>query len=126
MEIPDQGVKGLVLSQGNVLILYKPTGELDLPGGRVEPSESLEKALKREIFEESGLKIKVLAFVGDWPFINGSGREVTINTYLCKVTGGKFRLSDEHISSIWLGLAELLDAYDQTDGLEPKYLKTAA
>ncbi len=56
----------LVTRNGRVLILQKPDGRFDLPGGKVERGESLYKALRREIAEESGIDVKKFDFVASW------------------------------------------------------------
>ena len=54
MKIFAVGVKALLRRGENVLLLVRadPEGLWDLPGGRVEGSESLEEALHRELGEE--------------------------------------------------------------------------
>lgn len=42
-------------------------GKLDLPGGFVDPNETAENAVKRELFEELGLKVKSLKYLGSAP-----------------------------------------------------------
>ncbi len=42
-------------------------GKLDLPGGFIDPGESAENAIKRELFEELGMKIKSLKYLGSAP-----------------------------------------------------------
>ena len=42
-------------------------GKLDLPGGFIDPGESAEKAIKRELMEELGLKVKTLKYIGSAP-----------------------------------------------------------
>jgi mutator protein MutT len=37
-------------------------GELDLPGGHLKDGETINKALEREVLEETGLKVKHAAF----------------------------------------------------------------
>ena len=42
------------------------TGLLDLPGGRIEPGESPEDAVRREFAEETGLDVRVESRLGDF------------------------------------------------------------
>lgn len=42
-------------------------GKLDLPGGFVDHYESAEDALKRELFEELGMKVKSLKYISSAP-----------------------------------------------------------
>lgn len=42
-------------------------GKLDLPGGFVDHFESVEDALKRELFEELGMKTKSLKYLSSYP-----------------------------------------------------------
>ena len=50
----ERGVKGLILEGDKVLLLLKPDGESDLPGGRLEPSENFLDGLRREIRTDGG------------------------------------------------------------------------
>lgn len=42
-------------------------GKLDLPGGFIDPMESAEDAVRRELKEELGLKVKALKYLGSAP-----------------------------------------------------------
>jgi len=44
-------------------------GKLDLPGGFLDPGESIEQAAKREIREEIGIAIDKLEYFGSYPSI---------------------------------------------------------
>ncbi len=58
----------LVLISGDekVLVMRKDSGLLDLPGGKVEFGEDLTEAMRREVWEETGLKAKKFRFVSMW------------------------------------------------------------
>lgn len=58
-------VAGLVTNQKNEVLLVKnPLRAWEFPGGMVEPGETLQEALKREIFEESGIHVIITRFIG--------------------------------------------------------------
>ncbi|MGD0917894.1 MAG: NUDIX domain-containing protein [Thermodesulfobacteriota bacterium] len=91
------GVKGLILSGERVLLLRKPNGEYDLPGGRLEIGERSKDGLKREILEETGLsKVEVYDWFAWWAFINRQGIKIMGTTWLCLFKGGRIALSSEH------------------------------
>jgi 8-oxo-dGTP diphosphatase len=54
-----------------VLLLHRNTSELtqwELPGGKVEPGESPEVAAVREVYEELGVRVETLKFLGETSF----------------------------------------------------------
>jgi ADP-ribose pyrophosphatase YjhB (NUDIX family) len=63
---------GAILDLGGKILLIKRgkdpgKGKLDLPGGFVDPGESAEEALRREIQEELGIDIGLLEYSGAYP-----------------------------------------------------------
>ncbi|WP_336771443.1 NUDIX hydrolase [Paenibacillus sp. MMO-58] len=62
------GVYGICMVNEKILVIRKSlgpySGQFDLPGGRLEVSESLEQGLKREFNEETGFKVKELNNIG--------------------------------------------------------------
>ncbi len=82
-------------------------GRWEFPGGKVEPGESPEAALRREIREELGVEIEVVAPLGTGASREG-GRAIALAVYLCRLTAGTPR-PREHDALRWLGPDELGD-----------------
>lgn len=84
-------------------------GMWEFPGGKIEPGESREDALKREIQEELGVDIYIKELLCtteyDYPTFH-----LTMHCYLCSVASGEIELQ-EHKSAQWL-TAETLDTIE--------------
>jgi 8-oxo-dGTP diphosphatase len=63
---PVRVVAAAVISDGKVLLTRRlvPAGRWELPGGKVEPGESEEEALERELMEELAIRISVSRRIG--------------------------------------------------------------
>ena len=95
------GVKGIVRKNDHILVLVKPNGTLDLPGGRVENGETVKSALKREIDEETGLKVEIHDPVEEWSFYKTPNHFIKGLTLECDYLEGKVKLCREHKSCFW-------------------------
>lgn len=66
---------GVLIKDGQVLLIHwdEPRNSYDFPKGGIKWFESPEKACIREVFEETGYKVKVVQFIDsteyeyDWP-----------------------------------------------------------
>lgn len=106
--------KAIIKNEENkYLIMYRSqsdtyaAGEADLPGGKIDPGETIGQGLHREIKEESNLEIEILKPLRTWGFKNNDHETVGI-TFLAKYMGGDVVLSWEHESFEWLSREELL------------------
>lgn len=95
------GVKGIVKKDDLILVLVKHDGTLDLPGGRVENEETIQLALRREISEETGLRVEINDPVEQWSFYKASDRLINGITFECSYLGGNVNLSHEHKHYFW-------------------------
>lgn len=95
--------KCLVAQRGPAMSL---PGKWEFPGGKVEPGEAPEVALKREIAEELGLEIVVAQRLGTGTARAG-GRLITLDVYGASVASGVLTLR-EHARAAWAGADELM------------------
>ena len=78
-------------------------GTWETPGGRVEFRERIKDALKREIKEETGIKIKINKFLGwgeglDCPHKNGFKIHRFVLYFDCEIVSGELRLENKELS----------------------------
>ena len=82
-------------------------GMWEFPGGKIEPGESRDVALKREIQEELGVDIAIENLLCtteyDYPSFH-----LTMHCYLCSIASGEIELR-EHKSALWLTSDRLED-----------------
>ena len=81
-------------------------GSWTLPCGRIKINENPEKAVKREIKEETNINVAVLKPLGTWMFKKEDTWRVSV-CYLCKFKSGEVKLSKEHSDFSWINFSEL-------------------
>jgi 8-oxo-dGTP diphosphatase len=95
-------------------------GYWSLPGGLVETGEKMEDAVKREILEETGLRIRPISMFEIFERImtDTSGRaeyHYVLADYLCKVVGGELLAGDDVSRAEWVRRKNLCN-YQVTEG----------
>ena len=113
---PIVGVAAVVIEDDRVVLVRRGSppayGEWSLPGGAVEPGETLEEAVVREVKEEIGLEVEVVELVAvlDRIFLDPEGEvqfHYVLMDFLCRRSGGRLRASSDAISCAQVVFAAL-------------------
>lgn len=106
-------MRGIVKNKNGEILLVKrhhksrtDPEKWELPGGKVEPNESFDKAIVREIKEETNLDCKVGDFCEAIQRDYTHKRSVQMIMYL-KDIEGEVKISDEHEDWRWVDLKEI-------------------
>jgi 8-oxo-dGTP pyrophosphatase MutT (NUDIX family) len=101
-------VKGVVIRRGEVVLLRNERDEWELPGGKLEPLESPEACVVREIAEELRLQVRATALLDTWVYCITPAVRVLIVTYGCSETAEvEAILSHEHKQLRWFPLSQV-------------------
>lgn len=106
-------VAAIIFDQSKVFATQRGYGEFkdgwEFPGGKIEPGETPEEAVKREIKEELDTEIEIIKFLDtveyDYPKFH-----LSMECFICKVRSGNLVLK-EHEAAKWL-TKESLDSVD--------------
>ena len=81
----------------------------DIPGGRINPDETLDKALQREVKEEIGYSLTAIPTLISAQDIMVLSKDLHVVrlTYTTKEDVSDITLSDEHDDHVWLSLDKL-------------------
>ena len=97
-------VAAIIYKDGAYFTTQRGYGEFEgmweFPGGKIEPGESSEDALKREIQEELGIDITIDEFLCttnyDYPSFH-----LTMHCFICTLLSESVHLN-EHVAAAWL------------------------
>jgi 8-oxo-dGTP pyrophosphatase MutT (NUDIX family) len=125
-EYGDRIAKTARISPGCSALIFDPTGQKILltrrtdngrwclPGGRMDPGESIEETCVREVWEETGLRVRVIKLLGLYSsphfiikYADGNRWQVFSVSFQAEITGGELGLSDETTEVGYFTLAEI-------------------
>ena len=121
---PEVCVGAIVVDDGRLLLVRRgrgaAVGAWSIPGGRVEPGETLAAAVERELAEETGLAGRCTRFVG-WVERISDAYHFVILDFLVELVGPSSAAvaGDDASEVAWVALDEL----DAVDPLVPGLLE---
>ena len=103
-------VGAAIVDGAKVLLVRRGPGEKgaglwEFPGGKIEPGESPEEALKREVREELSLEVHIVRDLGRI-FHSYPELDLHLRVFLCHLEGGTLHLTD-HDAFQWLPAEEI-------------------
>ena len=110
-------VGAVILRNQEFLCLKRASSEfmaglVELPSGNVEENETLYQALKREIYEETGIRITkkdCIDYLGCFDYLSGSGKKARQYNFLVKTLTSRVTIDcNEHAGCEWLPLNKIV------------------
>ncbi|MFG2790093.1 NUDIX hydrolase [Streptomyces sp. NPDC048419] len=105
-------VAGVVVREdGRALVIRRAdNGTWGPPGGVLERTEAVEEGVLREVFEETGIKVRVERLTGVY---KNMAVGVVALVFRCRPEGGHEQLSDESTAVAWLAPDEAVAAMSE-------------
>jgi 8-oxo-dGTP pyrophosphatase MutT (NUDIX family) len=99
-----------------LLTRRKDNGSWCLPGGMIEPGETVSECCVREVWEETGLRVRVLRLTGVYSdpdtlvvYPDGNQAFIIVINFVVEFVGGKPGLSSETIDLGWFSVSEAVE-----------------
>ena len=118
---PELCVGAIAIIDGKILLVKRKTepeiGKWSIPGGHVDIGESLESAVERELYEETGLRGKCKIFVGSGEVISDNSHKVILDFEVVIEGNSEPIPATDAIASMWIPLVDI-NSLEMADGLE--------
>ena len=92
--------------EGKILLVNSPWRGWEYPGGLIEPGETFQQALRREIWEEAGVEVEITGFVG---ICKNVEKDIVNIDFTCRYVSGELTPSEESTEVIWATPEEAFD-----------------
>lgn len=118
--IPKDAPDDLIRAAGGVVTRFVPGGRVEVaciyreargdwtfPKGKLGDGETFEQGALREVTEETGMKCRVVRFVGTTNYTHRKGKPKIVAYYLMDVEDGEFAPNIEVDALVWLPLEQV-------------------
>ena len=141
IERNELGVNKILVQERVKSDALQETGLIEIPSGKIQEFENIFNALRREVFEETGLRVTYIAgedsldtirqnsyeVIGFEPFFIGQNLAGTypimVTTFLCQAEGKLLDKTDESENIRWLSVVELREMLiNQQDRFYPMHI----
>lgn len=103
-------VHGAIINENKHILLHRREdhGFWALPGGKIKLGESIVACLKRELLEETGLKVSIERLVGIYSApdyllsVKNAVYQPFLVVFLCQVNKGALKQTTESVNYTWL------------------------
>lgn len=106
----------VVMNEDGKILLHKrrDNKSWSLPGGAMEPGESIQQTIEREVLEETGYQVQTTRIIGVYTnphhiieYSNGEVRQQFSICFACKILGGELAVSDESLEVAFFDFQEI-------------------
>lgn len=84
--------------KGEILLVKSPWRGWEYPGGLIEPGETFQEALRREVREEAGVEIEITGFVG---ICKNVEKDIVNIDFTARYVSGALTTSEESTEVVW-------------------------
>ena len=131
------GVGAVVEDGAGLILLVKHVperggfwqGKWICPGGALEPGETIEAGIKREVMEETHLEIELVTPLHPFDRIVRSDGRVSLHViyidYLARLSGGELKAGSDVGEAIWVAKERLPQIWDELHDDTKKLLRIA-